>query len=134
MIRGLGIDFVEVSRIEEAARRHGERFLKRILTEGERDYCSRHKEPARHWAARFAAKEAGMKALGTGWNAGVTFQSIEVVNLASGQPTLILHGASAERARALGATGAHVSLSHDGGYATACVILDGPEDAGGESA
>jgi len=130
MIRGLGIDFVEVSRIEEAARRHGERFLKRILTEGERDYCGRHKEPARHWAARFAAKEAGMKALGTGWNAGVTFHSIEVVNLASGQPTLILHGASAERARALGASGAHVSLSHDGGYAMACVVLDGPEGTG----
>lgn len=127
MIRGLGIDLVAVSRIEEAARRHGERFLKRIFTESEVAYCARHPQPARHWAARFAAKEAGMKALGTGWSAGITFKSIEVVNLASGQPTLVLHGASAERARAMGATNAMVTITHDGGFAMACVVLDGPD-------
>ena len=127
MVRGLGIDLVAVSRIEEAARRHGERFLKRLFTETEIAYCARHPQPARHWAARFAAKEAGMKALGTGWSGGVTFRSIEVVNLASGQPTLVLHGASAERAQSLGATSAHVTISHDGGYAMACVVLSGPD-------
>jgi len=129
MIRGLGIDLVAVSRIEAAAGRHGERFLKRLFTESEVAYCARHPEPARHWAARFAAKEAGMKALGTGWSGGVTFKSIEVVNLPSGQPTLVLHGASAERAQAMGATRAHVTITHDGGFAMACVVLDGP-DAG----
>lgn len=127
MIRGLGIDLVAVSRIEEAARRHGERFLKRIFTESEVSYCARHPEPARHWAARFAAKEAGMKALGTGWSSGVTFKSIEVINLGSGQPTLVLHGASAERAKAMGATATHVTITHDGGFAMACVVLDGPD-------
>ncbi|HEV8480377.1 MAG TPA: holo-ACP synthase [Candidatus Eisenbacteria bacterium] len=129
MIRGLGIDLVAVSRIEEAARRHGERFLKRIMTEGEVAYCARHPEPAKHWAARFAAKEAGMKALGTGWSGGVTFKSIEVVNLGSGQPTLVLHGGSAERAQAMGVTRTHVSITHDGGFAVACVALDGPDAA-----
>jgi len=129
MIRGLGIDLVAVSRIEEAARRHGERFLKRIMTEGEVAYCARHPEPAKHWAARFAAKEAGMKALGTGWAGGVTFKSIEVVNLGSGQPTLVLHGGSAERATAMGVTHAHVSITHDGGFAMACVVLDGSDAA-----
>jgi len=129
MIHGLGIDLVAVSRIEEAARRHGERFLKRIMTEGEVAYCARHPEPAKHWAARFAAKEAGMKALGTGWAGGVTFKSIEVVNLGSGQPTLVLHGGSAERATAMGVTRTHVSITHDGGFAMACVVLDGPDGA-----
>jgi len=127
MIRGLGIDLVAVSRIEEAARRHGERFLKRLFTASEVAYCARHPEPARHWAARFAAKEAGMKALGTGWSGGVTFKSIEVVNLPSGQPTLVLHGASAERAQAMGVTTALVTITHDGGFAMACVVLDGPD-------
>ena len=129
MIRGLGIDLVAVSRIEEVFSRHGERFLKRLFTESEVAYCARHPEPARHWVARFAVKEAGMKALGTGWSGGITFKSIEVVNLPSGQPTLVLHGASAERAQAMGATKAHVTITHDGGFAMACVVLDGP-DAG----
>src|SRR5262245_31343433 len=129
MIRALGIDLVAVSRIEGAARRPCERFLKRIMTEGEAAYCARHPEPAKHWAARFAAKEAGMKALGTGWSGGVTFKSIEVVNLGSGQPTLVLHGGSAERAQAMGVTYTHVSITHDGGFAVACVVLDGPDGA-----
>lgn len=131
MIRGLGIDFVQVSRIEEAVQRRGERFLKRLFTEGELAYCAQQHDPSRHWAARFAAKEAAMKALGTGWSGGISWKSIEVSNLASGQPTLLLHGASAERARNLGATGFFVSLSHDGGFAQACVVLDGPDGPGG---
>ena len=125
MIRGLGIDLIPVRRIEEVVERRGERFLKRILTPGELQYCARHPEPARHWAARFAAKEAAMKALGTGWNVGVGWKTIEVVNLASGQPTLVLSGKAIEVARTLGASTTHVTLAHDGAYAVACVVLDG---------
>ncbi len=127
MIRGLGIDIAQVSRIESVVARHGERFLKRIFTETELAYCARHKDPGRHYAARFAAKEAAMKALGTGWNAAVSWRAIEVVNLPSGQPTLRLSGAALERARALGATETLVSLTHDAGFAQACVVLEGPE-------
>ena len=126
MIRGIGIDLVPVTRITDVVERRGERFLKRILTDGEREYCAQHPEPARHWAARFAAKEAGMKALGTGFNVGVGWKTIEVVNLKSGQPTLVLSGAAKERAEELGVAAAHVTLAHDGAYAVACVVLDGP--------
>jgi holo-[acyl-carrier protein] synthase len=127
MIRGLGIDIMQVSRMEDAVRRHGERFLKRIFTESELAYCGRHRDPGRHYAARFAAKEAAMKALGTGWSAAVGWKTIEVVNLPSGQPTLRLSGAALERARALGATMALVSITHDAGFSQACVLLEGPE-------
>jgi holo-[acyl-carrier protein] synthase len=130
MIRGLGIDLVHVTRIRDVAERRGERFLKRLFTEGELAYCARHPEPSRHWAARFAAKEAAMKALGTGWNAGVSWRAIEVVNLPSGQPTLRLHGVALERARALGATATHITITHDGEFAQACVVLEGPEGDG----
>lgn len=130
MIRGLGIDLVPVARIQDVVERRGERFLKRILTPGEIEYCSRHPEPARHWAARFAVKEAAMKALGTGWSGGVSWKAIEVVNLESGQPTLVLTGQAKERAESLGATATHVTIAHDGAYAVACVILDSDNASG----
>jgi holo-[acyl-carrier protein] synthase len=130
MIRGLGIDLVPVARIEDVVERRGERFLKRILTPGELEYCSRFPKPARHWAARFAVKEAAMKALGTGWSVGVSWKSIEVVNLESGQPTLVLTGQAREHAQALGATATHVTIAHDGAYAVACVILDSDSASG----
>jgi holo-[acyl-carrier protein] synthase len=127
MIRGLGIDVVQVSRIEDAVRRHGDRFLNRLFTETERAYCAQHREPGRHYAARFAAKEAAMKALGTGWSSAVSWKAIEVVNLPSGQPTLQLSGPALERSRQLGATTALVTLTHDAGLAQACVVLEGPD-------
>jgi holo-[acyl-carrier protein] synthase len=124
MIRGLGIDLVAVSRIEEAARRHGERFLKRIMTEGEVAYCARHPEPAKHWAARFAAKEAGMKAIGTGWSHGVRWRDIEVARKPGGRPTLLFHGKAAEFASLLGATNIALSITHTAEQAMAQVILE----------
>lgn len=130
MIRGHGIDLVPVTRIQQVVERRGERFLKRILTEGEIEYCARFQDPERHWAARFAAKEAVMKALGTGWNVGVSWKSIEIVNLPSGQPTLVLSGKTAELARSLGVTATHVTLAHDGAYAVASVVFDGDDSPG----
>jgi len=126
MIRGIGIDIAQVSRMEAAVERHGPRFLKRLFTETELAYCQRHRDPGRHYAARFAAKEATMKALGTGWNGAVSWKSIEVVNLPSGEPTLRLSGTTLETARRIGATTAFVTLSHDAGLAVACVVLEGP--------
>jgi holo-[acyl-carrier protein] synthase len=126
MIRGIGIDIAQVPRMEEAVKRHGARFLKRLFTETELAYCDHHRDPGRHYAARFAAKEATMKALGTGWSSAVAWKSIEVVNLASGEPTLRLSGATLEIARRIGATTAFVTLSHDAGLAVACVVLEGP--------
>jgi len=127
MIVGTGADLAEVRRIKAAIERYGERFTGRVFTAAEIAYAESKANKYERYAARFAAKEAGMKALGTGWSGGVTFRSIEVVNLASGQPTLVLHGASEERARSLGATRAAVTISHDGGYAMACVVLSGPD-------
>jgi holo-[acyl-carrier protein] synthase len=131
MIRGIGIDIAQVSRMEEAVKRHGPRFLKRLFTETEQAYCERHRDPGRHYAARFAAKEATMKALGTGWNSAVSWKSIEVVNLPSGEPTLRLSGATLEIARRIGAATAFVTLSHDAGLAAACVVLEGPDSGEG---
>jgi len=127
MIRGLGIDLVPVARIDDVVARRGERFLRRILTDGEMQYCARFPEPQRHWAARFAAKEAALKAMGTGVYGGVSWKAIEVVNLETGQPTLHLAGKAREIADELGATTSHVTIAHDGAYAMACVILEGPE-------
>ncbi len=128
MILGLGIDLVEVARIEGALAK-GERFTRRLFTAGETAYCTRHKEPARHFAARFAAKEAGMKALGTGWSNGVGWKDFEVRHDPHGRPQLYITGRAAEVARAIGATHATISLAHDGGVATAVVAIegDGPE-------
>jgi len=127
MIRGLGIDLVPVARIDDVVARRGDRFLRRILTDGEMSYCARFPEPQRHWAARFAAKEAALKAMGTGLFGGISWKAIEVVNLESGQPTLRLTGRAKELADGLGATRSHVTIAHDGAYAVACVVLEGPE-------
>ena len=94
MILGLGIDLVEVARIEKALAK-GERFTRRLFSPGEAAYCNRHKEPARHFAARFAAKEAGMKALGTGWSNGVGWKDFEVRHDPHGRPHLYVTGRAA---------------------------------------
>jgi len=124
VILGLGIDLVEVARIEKALAK-GERFTRRLFSPGEAAYCNRHKEPARHFAARFAAKEAGMKALGTGWSNGVGWKDFEVRHDPHGRPHLYVTGRAAEIAHALGATHATISLAHDGGVATAVVAIEG---------
>lgn len=117
-----GIDLVEVSRIAEMLDRHGHRFLERVFTEGERAYAETSKRRAEHLAARFAAKEATLKALGTGWRNGIAWTDVEVVSLPSGQPELRVHGRALELARELGVERWLVSLSHTGTQAMASVI------------
>lgn len=121
---GVGIDVIQNDRIAESLKRFGERFLRRIYTDGETQYCQSCARPEIHFAARFAAKEAAFKALGTGWSGGVRWKDVEVRRLASGQPELLLHGAALERASALGSTRYHVSLTHDHTVSAAVVILE----------
>ena len=125
MITGSGIDLCEVARIKQAIERHGRRFLERVFTPREIEYAERKANRYERYAARFAAKEAGMKALGTGWRRGVRWQDFEVTNLASGRPTLILHGRAAEIARELGVEHISLSLTHTAEQAMAMVILEG---------
>ena len=124
MIVGTGIDITEVPRIREAIERHGERFLQRIFTEGEIQYCESKANRIERYAARFAAKEAGMKAIGTGWNHGVRWRDIEVARQPGGRPTLLLHGKAAEFAAKLGARNIALSLTHTAEQAMAQVILE----------
>jgi holo-[acyl-carrier protein] synthase len=124
MIVGTGVDIAEVPRIREVIERHGERFLKRIFTEGEIQYCESKANRVERYAARFAAKEAGMKAIGTGWNHGVRWRDLEVARKPGGRPTLLLHGKAAEFAAKLGATNIALSLTHTAEQAFAQVILE----------
>jgi len=125
MIVGTGVDLAEVDRIRESIERFGEKFLKRIYTEREIAYVERKANKYERYAARFAAKEAGMKAIGTGWRKGVRWQDFEVVNLPSGRPTLKLHGVAAEFAARLGVTNIQLSLTHTAQSGLAYVILEG---------
>jgi holo-[acyl-carrier protein] synthase len=124
MIVGTGIDIAEVPRIREAIERHGQRFLNRIFTKGEIQYCESKANRVERYAARFAAKEAGMKAIGTGWNHGVRWRDIEVARKPGGRPSLVLHGKAAEFAAKLGATNIALSLTHTAEQAMAQVILE----------
>lgn len=123
MIVGTGIDLIEVRRIADSLQRFGERFVRRIFTEDEARYCEPALNRAERYAARFAAKEAGMKALGTGWR-GVAWRDIEVRRLRSGQPTLVFSGRAAELAEKYGVKRASLSLSHTAQHAIAHVILE----------
>jgi len=124
MITGIGIDVVQNERIRDSIQRFGDRFLNRIYTEGEIGYCKKCAQPEIHYAARFAAKEAAFKALGTGWTAGVKWKDVEVVRLPSGRPELHLYGEALKHATAAGATRFHVSLTHDQLISSAVVILE----------
>ena len=124
MITGIGIDVVQNDRIRNSIERFGDRFLTRIYTEGEMEYCKKCAQPEIHYAARFAAKEAAFKALGTGWAAGVKWKDVEVVRLASGQPELHLHGEALAHATSAGAKQFFVSLTHDQLVSCAVVILE----------
>ena len=121
---GLGVDISEVNRIEAAINRHGRAFLDRVFTAAEIAYCERHRNRFERYAGRFAVKEATMKALGTGWAKGVRWVDIEVTRLASGQPTLSLHGATRQHAERLGVRHANVSITHSGNTAFAQVIFE----------
>ena len=127
MIVGTGIDIIETIRIQEAMERHGERFCRRIFSPGEITYCEKFKNRAERYAARFAAKEAAFKALGTGWREGVRWRDVEVVHQPSGKPELVLTGRAAERAQQLGVTRTAVSISHADHYAVAQVVFEALE-------
>lgn len=124
MIVGLGVDIAEIDRIEGAVRRHGRAFLERVYTPAEITYCERHKKKFERYAGRFAAKEAAMKALGTGWRKGVRWRDIEVKNQPGGKPVLSFAGVTGEHATRLGATRYSVSITHSGNLAFAEVILE----------
>jgi holo-[acyl-carrier protein] synthase len=124
VIVGLGIDIAEVDRVRAAIERHGQRFIDRIYTPGEIAYVERKANRYERYAARFAAKEAGMKAIGTGWRRGVRWQDFEVTNLASGRPTLRFHGVAAEFAERLGVRNVALSLTHTASEGMAIVILE----------
>ena len=124
MITGIGIDVVQNDRIRESIQRFGDRFLHRIYTEREIEYCSKCVQPEIHYAARFAAKEAAFKALGTGWAAGVKWKDIEIERLPSGKPELHLYGEALARASAAGVQRFYVSLTHDQLVSCAVVILE----------
>ncbi len=125
MIVGVGVDMVETERIRELAERYGGRFLERVFTRNERDYCMRRHDASIHLAARFAAKEAFMKAIGTGWGGGVRWKDVEVQREGDGPPRMVLHGEAAALARSRGASRWLVSISHSGGWACAVVVLEG---------
>lgn len=124
MIVGSGIDLVEVGRIHDSVERFGPRFLNRVFTAAEQAYCLRKRRPWESLAARFAAKEAGAKALGTGISRGVNWLEIEVVREPGGRPALTFHGRAAEIAASLGARHAALSLTHTVDLAMASVMLE----------
>src|SRR5688572_336506 len=124
MILGSGIDLTEVARIRQAIDRHGERFVRRVYTDGEIAYVDRKANRFERYAARFAAKEAGMKALGTGWRRGVHWKDFEVANLSTGRPTLLLHGEAKTIAVELGVKRISLSLTHTKESGMALVIFE----------
>jgi holo-[acyl-carrier protein] synthase len=124
MIVGTGVDICEVDRIRGSVERFGDRFLHRVFTEGEIQYCERKANRFESYAARFAAKEAGMKALGTGWNHGVRWRDIEVVRPRGQRPTIQFHGQAGAIAAKLGVTNVALSITHTSDQALSHVILE----------
>jgi len=124
VIVGIGVDIADVARIAKSIDRFGRRFTERVFTPDEIRYCESKANKAERYAARFAAKEAAMKAIGTGWRHGVTWQDIEVKRAPRGRPTVAFSGKAAEFFAKLGATKAHLSLTHTQEVAMAQVILE----------
>lgn len=127
-VRGIGVDLVQIPRMREVIARWQERFLERVFTDAEIAYCRARRDPVPHFAARFAAKEAGLKALGTGLRMGVRWRELEVRRERGQAPTLLLHGRCRDLSRARGGRHMLLSLTHDGDYALAQALLvdDGP--------
>ncbi len=124
MIVGTGVDLAEVDRIEAAIARFGQRFIERVYTPVEIAYVERKSGRFERYAARFAAKEAGMKAIGTGWRYGIRWVDFEVANLPSGRPTLLFHGKAAEFAARLGVNNVALSITHTKQMSLAYVVLE----------
>ncbi len=123
-IAGVGVDLVEVSRIEHSLERFGDRFLQRVFTSGEIEYCKSMPYPARHLAARFAAKEAASKAFGTGIGKTMGWKDIDVHRKPSGEPFLVLHAGAGDLATARGVRSSWISLSHTEHHAVAMVAIE----------
>jgi holo-[acyl-carrier protein] synthase len=121
-IVGLGVDLTDIPRLAALLERYGERFLQRVFTDGEIAYCTKRRNPAPHFAGRFAAKEAAMKALGTGHSRGVLWKDVEVVRLA-GPPRLQLHGAAARHAARMNVRSSLLTITHTDALAMAQVLL-----------
>ena len=124
MIVGLGVDIAEVARVKAAIERHGETFLRRLYTAKEQEYCERFKNKYERYAGRFAAKEAAMKALGTGWSRGVRWVDVEVTREKGGRPTIKLAGEAAKIAEHLGVKYISLSITHTAEQAFAQVIFE----------
>ena len=124
-VLGIGVDLVECARIERSLERFGEKFLHRVFTDGEIAYSMSMKFPARHLAARFAAKEAVSKAFGTGIGKAMGWRNIDIQKKPSGEPFLVFSGPAQELATQRGVTVALVTLSHTEHHAIACIVLDG---------
>jgi holo-[acyl-carrier protein] synthase len=122
VVIGIGVDLVQIRRFERAMAQHGGRFLDRLFTVAEREQFRQDAAPGRHLAARFAAKEAAFKALGTGWGQGVAWREVEIVGGGRRASSLVFSGRAREAAARLGITHTLLSLTHDGDYALACVI------------
>jgi len=123
-IIGLGLDATDIDRVADVIERHGERFLRRIFTDIEIAYCTRRRVPAIHFAARFAAKEAAMKALGTGHTQGVLWRDVEVIR-GGGPPRLQWHGGAARRFAAIGGHSSLLTITHSDDLAIAQVLILG---------
>jgi len=124
MVLGVGTDLIEIARIRHSVARFGDRFLHRVFTPGEIAYCRSKKNAAESFAARFAAKEAGAKALGTGISQGVSWLELEVVREPSGKPSLQLTGRASHRARHLGMATISLSITHSKDIALAVVVME----------
>ena len=124
-ILGIGTDIIECLRIAQMIDRHGELFLRRVYTEHEIDYCSSKKAATQHYAGRWAAKEAVLKALGTGWRRGISWRNIEIRNKKGGAPTIALAGGARDVFEQSGIRKMHISISHCRSHATACAIAEG---------
>jgi holo-[acyl-carrier protein] synthase len=120
---GIGIDMVEVCRIEKAIGRHNGAFERRVFTDSELEYCNSKRRPGMHLAARFGVKEAVMKAFGTGWTGGVSWKDVEVLRGEKGRPEVALTGRLGEIADEMGGIETLISFSHDGGFAIAQALI-----------
>ncbi len=124
VILGIGVDIVEINRLRATLERQKERFVRRVFTQAEQDYCAAHRDPVPHYAVRFAAKEALFKAIGTGWAKGVSWLDVEILRRSDGPPSLTLSGEAGRISRSMGTQTVHVSLSHAVENAVAIVILE----------
>lgn len=128
-VRGIGVDLVEISRLRQIIERWQDKFLRRVFTDREIAYCRTRRDPVPHFAARFAAKEAGLKALGTGLRLGIRWTELEVQRDPGQAPVLVLRGRSLDIGRARGGRRMLLALSHDGDYAIAQAMLVGDDAA-----